>query len=307
MGSQEEKNENGNCAKVDQIEVQGSQDIVKLIDQFANMGFNAKRLANACQIYLKMLQDPECKVFFALAGAMVPAGLQRVIYDFVKEGFVDVLVTTGANITHDIAEALGQHHLQGHSCEDVDEDNKLHEAHMNRIYDVFMPNDIYETMEDWVRSFKIDPKLSVIEALWELGKNLPQNNISFLKLCAEKQIPIYCPAFTDSGIGMQLSFAYPNMNLNFFADLKQMINTAWDAKSAGVFIVGGGVPKNFIFQAMQFSPNSAKYVVQITTDSQVSAGGLSSASLSEAVSWGKINVEATTSQVHADADRKSVV
>ena len=84
-------------------------------------------------------------------------------------------------------------------------------------------------------------------------------------------------------------------------DLQKSINTAWDTECAGIFIVGGGVPKNFIFQSMQFSPNSAKYVVQITTDVQVSAGGLSSASLNEAVSWGKINKEGDISQVHLDA------
>ncbi len=135
----------------------------------------------------------------------------------------------------------------------------------------------------------------------ELGNHLPEDSRSIMRICAEKKVPIYCPAFTDSGLGMQLSFAYPSLNLNHFDDLQDMINTAWDCERAGVFIVGGGVPKNFIFQAMQFSPNSASYVVQITTDVQVSAGGLSSASLSEAISWGKINKLGNTSQVHLDA------
>ena len=286
---------------VEQIDVAPSKDIVKLIESFGNMGFNAKRLSHACSIYTSMLQDKDCVKFFALSGAMVPAGLQKVIYDFLNEGFIDVLVTTGATLTHDIAEALGEPHLQGFSTNDKATDSELHERELNRIYDVFMPNHIYETMEDWIHSFKLDPNLSVRDAIWELGKHLPEGSHSILKICADKKIPIYCPAFTDSGLGMQLSFRYPTMNLNFFEDLQNMINVAWDAKSAGVMIVGGGVPKNFIFQAMQFTPSSAKYVVQVTTDVQVSAGGLSSASLSEAVSWGKINSEGFTSQVHLDA------
>lgn len=285
---------------VEQINVEASQDIVNLIDKFSNMGFNAKRLALACSIYENMFKEKSCVKFFALSGALVPVGLQKVIYDFINEGFIDVLVTTGANLTHDLAEALGDHHLQGFSSEDTNVDSHLHDEHLNRIFDVFMPNKIYENMEDWIHSFKIDDKASVKETLWTLGAHLPADSHSILQICSEKKIPIYCPAFTDSGLGMQLSFAYPSMNLNQFEDLQEMINTAWDSKIAGVFIAGGGVPKNFIFQAMQFSPNAAKYVVQITTDAQVSAGGLSSASLSEAISWGKIATKGETAQVHLD-------
>ena len=283
------------------MDVNASPDIVSMVNSWNNMGFNAKRLAKACTIYEEMIHNKKCVKFFALSGAMIPAGMQKIIYDFIDLGFVDVLVTTGANLTHDVVEALGDHHLQGFLSESPQENENLHEDAMNRIFDVFMPNQVYENMEDWLKTFKLDPKASVKEALWTIGENLPENSHSILKICAKKKIPIYCPAITDSGLGMQLSFLYPGMNLNHFEDLQECINTAWDTEIPGVFIVGGGVPKNFIFQAMQFSPNSAKYVVQITTDVQVSAGGLSSASLNEAISWGKVNVKGKTSQVHADA------
>ena len=286
---------------VGQATILPSADIVQLVEAWDNMGFNAKRLARACKIYEKMCQDKECVKFFALSGAMVPVGMQKVVYDFIDEGFIDILVTTGANLTHDLAEALGDHHIQGNATDDKKSDAALHHDHLNRIYDVYMPNEIYENMEDWISTWTLDPKSSLKEAIWEIGKNLPKESKSILRICYDKQIPIYCPAFTDSGLGMQLMFRYPNINLNHFEDLNEMINKAWDTKVPGVFICGGGVPKNFIFQAMQFSPNSAKYVVQITTDAQVSAGGLSSASLSEAVSWGKINAEGESSQVHLDA------
>ena len=286
---------------VEQIHVKANHDIVSLIESWDNMAFNAKRLARACKIYERMVAESDCVKFFALSGAMVPAGMQSIIYDFIAEGFIDVLVTTGANLTHDLAEALGDHHLQGYSGENKQMDAHLHDEELNRIYDVFMPNQIYENMEKWLKSFSIDKKAPVREVLRTLGEHLPSQNKSILKICYEKNIPIYCPAFTDSGLGMQLMFLNPGLNLNHFEDLNEMINTAWDSKKPGVFICGGGVPKNFIFLAMQFSPNSAKYVVQITTDVQVSAGGLSSASLSEAVSWGKINEKGESSQVHADA------
>ncbi|MHA1474577.1 MAG: deoxyhypusine synthase family protein [Promethearchaeota archaeon] len=94
---------------IEQIDVSASQDIVDLMKQFSNMGFNAKRLAQACQIYEDMCKDKECVKFFALSGALVPVGLQKVVYDFINEGFIDVLVTTGANLTHDVGEALGDH------------------------------------------------------------------------------------------------------------------------------------------------------------------------------------------------------
>ena len=303
MDKNNNKNDNDEFKEppVEQIEVSASSDIVSLINSFSNMGFNAKRLAKACKIYERMILDQDCTKFFALAGAMVPAGLQNVVINFIEQGFVDVLVTTGANLTHDVCEALGHHHLQGYSSEDTAVDAKLHDEEMNRIYDVFMPNNIYIEMEDWIRSFEIDPKQPVKTALWKLGENLPENSKSILKSCAENKVPVYCPAITDSGLGMQLSFAYPALNLNHFDDLQDMIGNAWDSKRAGVFICGGGVPKNFIFQAMQFTPASASYVVQVTTDVQVSAGGLSSASLSEAISWGKINEKGDTSQVHLDA------
>lgn len=286
---------------VEQMDVQPSPDIVSMVDSWDNMGFNAKRLARACKIYDQMIEDTECVKFFALSGAMVPAGLQKVIYDFIAEGFIDILVTTGANLTHDVAEALGDHHLQGVATDDAKIDATLHDEHLNRIFDVLMPNKIYENMEDWIGTFTIDPKSSVKKTLWKLGEHLPKDSQSIMRICYDKHIPIYCPAFTDSGLGMQLMFRYPGLNLNHFEDLNDMINTAWDAQIPGVFICGGGVPKNFIFQAMQFSPTSAQYVIQVTTDAQVSAGGLSSASLNEAISWGKINAKGESSQVHLDA------
>ncbi|MFX1376132.1 MAG: deoxyhypusine synthase family protein [Promethearchaeota archaeon] len=288
--------------KVNQLKISSKMSILDLINSLKNTGFNAKRLALACEIYEEMINDKECVKFFGLAGALVPAGMQRVIYDFIKEGFIDILVTTGANLTHDLAEALGFHHLQGNLINSSEfDDSELHKAEINRIYDVYMPNRIYEGIEDFISNLKIpDPQMSVSSFLKFLGQQLPDDSYSILKICAQQEIPIFCPAFTDSGLALQLGFHSQKMNLNHFQDMLEMVNLAWDAKRAGVFFVGGGVPKNFIMQSLQFCPNSATYAIQITMD-RPEPGGLSGATLREAISWGKVNENAKYSTVISDA------
>jgi len=287
--------------KVNQFEITENTDIIELINSLKETGFNAKRLALACEIYNEMINVEECVKFFGLAGALVPAGLQRNIYDFIKEGFIDILVTTGATLTHDLAEALGFHHLQGNIELNELDDKGLHKEEINRIYDVFMPNKVYEGIEEFVSKLKIpDIQMSISSFLKFLGNQLPRNSCSILRVCYDKDIPIFCPAFTDSGLAMQLGFHHQKLNLNHFADMLEMVNLAWEAKTAGICIVGGGVPKNFIMQALQFCPNSAAYAIQITMD-RPEPGGLSGATLREAISWGKINENAKFSTVISDA------
>lgn len=287
--------------KVHQFRIDEKDNIIDLISSLKDTGFNAKRLAVACEIYKNMIQDKDCVKFFGLAGALVPAGMQKVIHDFIEEGFVDVLVTTGASLTHDIAETLGYHHLQGDlSAIEVD-DSKLHNQELNRIYDVFLPNKVYEGIEDFVSKLEIsDETMPISSFLKILGDKLPENESSILKICAEKNVPIFCPAFTDSGLALQLGFHHKNLNLNHFKDMLKMVDLAWSAKRAGVCIVGGGVPKNFIMQSLQFCPNSAQYAIQITMD-RPEQGGLSGATLSEAISWGKVSEKAEFSTVISDA------
>ena len=286
---------------IEQIKVDENVDIITFIQSLGNTGFNAKRLAVACEIYKEMIRDKDCVKFFGLAGAVVPAGMQKVIHDFIEEGFIDILVTTGASLTHDLAETLGFHHLQGEqNIKDVN-DFELHNQSLNRIYDVYLPNKVYEGIEDFVAQLKIPINdMPVSSFLKYLGDNLPPDKQSILKICAEKNIPIFCPAFTDSGLALQLGFHHQNLNLNHFKDMLTMVNLAWDAKNAGVCIVGGGVPKNFIMQSLQFCPNSAQYAIQITMD-RPEHGGLSGATLHEAISWGKVNQNAKFSTVISDA------
>ena len=288
--------------KVNQFEITDDTDIVELINSLKGTGFNAKSLALACEIYNEMINDNECVKFFGLAGALVPVGMQRIIHDFVKEGYIDILVTTGANLTHDLAEALGYHHLQANYIDPNNlDDSDLYKEEINRIYDVFIPNKVYEGIEEFISKLQIpDNQMTVSSFLKFLSKQLPQNSHSILKICEERNVPIFCPAFTDSGLAMQLGFHHQQINLNHFQDMLEMVNLAWDAKKAGICIVGGGVPKNFIMQSLQFCPNSATYAIQITMD-RPEPGGLSGATLKEAISWGKINENAKYSTIISDA------
>jgi len=168
-----------------------------------------------------------------------------------------------------------------------------------------MPNEAYESLEDFIKVLSFDKTMGVVEFLDYLGgeiENLPPENArdSILRVCHEKKVPVFCPAFTDCGLGIQLQLNHKGLKLDLWDDLNRMITKAWDSEDVGVFIIGGGVPKNFTFQALQFSPNSAGYAIQITTD-RPEPGGLSGASLSEAVSWGKVNEEAKTVTVMCDA------
>ena len=296
-----EKNFEEKLKRVNQFKIDIDTDIIGLINSLKDTGFNAKRLALACNIYQEMIEDKDCVKFFGQAGALVPAGMQGIIHDFIEEGFIDVLVTTGATLTHDIAETLGYHHLQGEINISNLNDVNLYKEKINRIYDVFLPNSVYEGIEDFVSKLEIPEKnMPVSSFLKFLGEQIPYDSNSILKICAEKNVPIFCPAFTDSGLALQLGFHHQDLNLNHFKDMLEMVNIAWDAKKAGVCIVGGGVPKNFIFQSLQFCPNSASYAIQITMD-RPEPGGLSGATLQEAISWGKVHENAKYSTVISDA------
>ncbi len=296
-----EKNFEEKLKRVNQFKIDIDTDIIGLINSLKDTGFNAKRLALACNIYQEMIEDKDCVKFFGQAGALVPAGMQGIIHDFIEEGFIDVLVTTGATLTHDIAETLGYHHLQGEINISNLNDVNLYKEKINRIYDVFLPNSVYEGIEDFVSKLEIPEKnMPVSSFLKFLGEQIPYDSNSILKICAEKNVPIFCPAFTDSGLALQLGFHHQDLNLNHFKDMLEMVNIAWDAKKAGVCIVGGGVPKNFIFQSLQFCPNSASYAIQITMD-RPEPGGLSGATLQEAISWGKVHENAKYSTLISDA------
>jgi deoxyhypusine synthase len=283
-------------APVDHVKTRAGMTVNQLIVEMDNSGvMGGGKVAQSVRIAEMMIKDKDCKVFFGFAGAMVPGGQRQIIIDAINDGWIDVLVTTGANLTHDLIEALGYHHYQGHHRMD---DAALNEAGFDRIYDSLMPNDVYGGLEDFfkanVDTLLSSEQISIREFLRRLGSIVPKDRPSILRACYEKDIPLFCPALADSGIGLMV-WGHIAKNkvakVGAFDDLKEMMDIAWDCKKAGVWYVCGGVPKNYVQQAMQFAPRAAEYGLQITMD-RPEPGGSSGAELVEGVSWGKMNKEA---------------
>ena len=272
-----------------------------LLKEMSGAAFGAFRLSEAAKIYEEMLIDKRAKKFFGLAGAMVPAGLKLVIVDMIRQGYVDVFVTTGANLVHDLVEAFNGRHYKG-SC--IVNDRALYKKGISRIYDVYTPAEHFDLLEEnLMRILKeIDKKeLSIRELLYEIGIRVENKN-SILRAAAEKNIPVFCPAFADSMIGLHtwLHSQTEGIVINALKDMKEISDICFTSGRNGALIVGGGVPKNFIFQSMLMSPNYFSYAIQITTD-RPESGGLSGATLEEAISWGKVASNAKTVTVYCDA------
>jgi deoxyhypusine synthase len=231
---------------------------------------------------------------------MVPAGMKKIISDMLEN--VNVFVTTGANLTHDLMESLGEKHYQG---DDLIDDKELNEKGIDRIYNVFMKNSVYEKLEDFFEKNYDSLKQckTIKEFLWKIGELLPEDSQGILKKCFVKKIPVFCPGIADSGIGLMVwgrnVSGKGETNIDVFSDMKEIIDLSWTAEKSGVIYVGGGLPKNFIQQSLQFS-KGANYGIQITTD-RTEPGGSSGAPLREGISWGKMDKNADFIDVFCDA------
>jgi len=285
--------------EIKHLELTENMSVSNLVRNMGNMGFGASKISEASSIMEKMFKDTECKIFFGVAGAMVPAGMKKVILNMLER--VDVFVTTGANLTHDLIEALGEKHYKGD--EQVD-DNILNKKGIDRIYNVFMKNSVYEKLETFFdENFSEFKKCENIrEFLWKIGE-LISNKESILKKCYEKKLPIFCPGIADSGIGLMMwgrsVTGKGESEIKVFSDIKEIIDISWQSKKSGIIYIGGGLPKNFIQQALQFS-KGANYGIQITTDVPA-PGGSSGAPLKEGISWGKMDKDAKFVDVFCDA------
>ncbi|MCX9081513.1 MAG: deoxyhypusine synthase [Candidatus Methanoperedens sp.] len=272
----------------------------QLVDSLSGCAFGAGRIYEAVDIYREMINDRDCTKFLGLAGAMVPAGMRHIVSDMIRDREIDVLVSTGANLVHDIIEAMGLHHYKG---TDAIDDIKLKHDAVNRIYDVFLPEHHFTDFEEKLQSIfkEIPAKLSITELLSHIGARLDDKN-SILKSAYDMNVPVYCPAIQDSIIGLQ-AWLYKQtkpLNIDVFEDMRGLIDRCFDAKRAGVMIIGGGVPKNFILQSMLVTPRSFDYAIALTMD-RPETGGLSGATLDEARSWGKIGEKARSVTVYSDA------
>jgi len=283
---------------VRQLEIEPGMSVDALVRGMEGCGFGARRMAEAVNIYEAMLSGGYTK-FLALSGAMVPAGMRNIVSASIRKGDVDVLVTTGANLAHDIIESFGCHRLGTSEPDDV----ALRAEGFSRIYDVFLSDQEWIEFEEVMQSLLPDraETISGAELLRMLGEQISDRK-SILRSAYDLEVPVFCPALPDSMIGLQawLHGQTKRLSVDAFADVRAMVDICYHSSQAGIVIVGGGTPKNFSLQSMLVTPNSFQLAVQLTTDTP-EAGGLSGATLSEAISWGKISPEARYVTVYGDA------
>ncbi|MFB6170767.1 MAG: deoxyhypusine synthase [Haloarculaceae archaeon] len=303
---------------VEHARVDAGMSVADLVGEYGKAGIGAADLHEAVDVYAEMLRE-DATVFFGLAGAMVPAGMRRIVSDLVRDGHVDALVTTGANLTHDAIEAIGgKHH---HGREDVEDktlrehDEQLRDEWVDRIYNVYLPQEHFTAFEQHLReevfpAVEGEGPVSIQSFTAELGRaNLAVNEREGVEedpgiaaAAYEHDVPVYCPAVQDSVLGLQawLRSQVRDFSLDALSDMSGLNDLAHEAESAGAVVVGGGVPKNFVLQTMLVAPEAYDYAVQLTMDPP-HTGGLSGATLDEARSWGKLEKSARNVSVYADA------
>jgi len=281
------------------IEIKKGISVNELVKQMENSGvMGAGAIAKAANVLEKMIKDKDCKIYLGMAGAMVPGGMRNIIIDIIKNKLIDVFVTTGANLTHDLIEGLGHKHYQGESNVD---DAELNKKGIYRMYNSYMKNEVYEDLEDFFdKHYSVLSKCKNIrEFLSRLGELSPEGTI--LNACFKNNIPIFCPSLADSGIGLMIWGRLAKgkkTNVNAFEDMKEIMEIAWTAKKTGVIYLGGGVPKNYIQQAMQLT-KGASYGLQVTMD-RPEHGGSSGAELKEGISWGKLDPKGSYTDLICD-------
>lgn len=282
--------------KILPLEIRKGMTVKDLINQYEKGVFGAGKIAEAVNIYAEMLST-NCRVFLGLAGALVPAGLGKIVADLVRDDMVHVIVTTGANVTHDLIEAFGGSHLK----EVQGGDSELREKGVDRIYDAYIEDQSFILFEENIHKIleKVELATTVSGLLREIGRNLNSPD-SFVRQAYLNDVPVFVPAFTDSILGLH-TFLYSqehSLHLDHVKDIGKIVELT--CERTGAVFLGGGVPKNFIFQATLLSSQSFEYALQITTD-RPEYGGLSGATLEEAISWGKVSRESRLCTVYCDA------
>ncbi len=300
--------------KVEHIDIKAFN-AIPLMEQFGRTAFQARNMARAARIYEKMVADNKCSVILCLAGSLISAGLKKVIYDLVDNGMVDAIVSTGAIIVdQDFFEALGFGHYQGTPATD---DDVLMKNAIDRIYDTFIDEDELRicdlTVTEIADSLPPRPYSSreFIRAMGEYLDKKGKGKDSVVWIAYKKGVPIFVPAFSDCSAGFGLIFhqvkrkGKPMVTIDSVKDFLELTTIKISSGDTGLFMIGGGVPKNFaqdtVVAADILKKNVAmhKYAVQITVADERD-GGCSGSTLKEAHSWGKVD-EGSEQMVYAEA------
>jgi deoxyhypusine synthase len=299
--------------KITPFDIYSIKNTNDLLESLKKCAFQGKNLGIASDILFEMFRDKNCLTILTLSGAMVPAGMGKIFSDLIENHLIDIIVSTGANITHDFIDAtLDGGHFQGSSFVD---DETLYQNRINRIYDVFLPENNYDRAEKELLKILLDifpdrkVNITPSEFLRIIGMRLKKKCI--LSSAANNDIPIFIPAISDSELALNLAKFTETQNFeikfNTLEDIKKFAEIVRNAESCGTFIIGGGVPRNWAQQIYPYienidklSSSGYKYSVRIHTAIEYD-GGLSGCTISESKSWGKYSVDARYVSVWCDA------
>lgn len=294
-----------------------SFDTTKIIDAMREMSFTARETARAADIFDKMIKDNDCTIILCIAGSTSAAGCMKIYSDMIKYKMVDVIVATGATIVDmDFFEALGFKHYQGTQYVD---DSLLRKNYIDRIYDTFIDEEQLQICDNTIKKIADSLKPGVYssrEFIIEMGRYLEKNakkKDSLVELAYKHNVPIFCPAFSDSSAGFGLvKHQYerknePYISIDSVKDFRELTEIKINSPISGLFMIGGGVPKNFAqdcvicAEILGKKVPMHKYAIQITV-ADVRDGACSSSTLKEASSWGKVNFSLENEQmVYAEA------
>ncbi len=291
-----------------------SFDARKIIESMSKMSFSSRDTANAAKIYNEMLSDSNCSIFLTIAGSTSAGGCMNLYSDLIKYNMVDAVVATGASIIDmDFFEALGFKHYQGSQFQD---DTELRKNYIDRIYDTYIDEEELQACDQAICDVanSLEPKAYTSrEFIKELGKylkNSAKKKGSLIETAFDNDVPIFCPAFTDSSAGFGLVMHQeenPNKHITIdsIRELRELTEIKVKSKQSGLLMVGGGVPKNFVQDTVVCADligkkvDMHKYAIQITV-ADTRDGACSSSTLKEASSWGKVDI-AKEQMVFAEA------
>jgi len=280
-----------------------SFDSTEIIEGFRGMSFTARDTARAADIFSQMINDKDCTIILCIAGSTSAGGCMQIYADMVRHNMADVVVATGAAIVDmDFFEALGFSHFKGSPHVD---DRKLRELYIDRIYDTFIDEEQLQICDNTTKQIadSLDKRpYSSREFIKEMGKYLVGNAVkkdSLVQAAYENDVPVFCPAFSDSSAGFglvkhQAENPSSHVSIDSVKDFRELTEIKIKSPVSGLFMIGGGVPKNFAQDAVVCaeilgeSVPMHKYAVQITV-ADVRDGACSSSTLKEASSWGKVD------------------
>jgi deoxyhypusine synthase len=299
--------------KIEHIDIK-KINTVDIINSMKKMSFSARDLANAADLYDRMLREKKCAIILTLAGSTSAAGCMQVYVDLVKNNMIDAIVATGAAIVDmDFFEALGFKHYQGTPFID---DKLLRKLYIDRIYDTFISEEDLQACDRTIKKIAdtLKPRpYSSREFIAEMGRYLVKNakkKNSLIQAAYENDVPIFCPAFSDSSAGFGLVLHQHerpdnHISIDSVKDFRELTDVKIKAGTSGLLMIGGGVPKNFAQDTVVCAEILGKevpmhkYAVQITV-ADVRDGACSSSTLKEANSWGKVD-SSCEQMVYAEA------